>query len=606
MFHRPQSLRFKNPTFPDGTSDDSDASSGSGRPQSRKSLSPPVKEKVKGSKPLNHGLFIPYRIAIPLFLLITSWSFSGFMGFNHLFTGFHWGPKSRHRTFLHSHNPNTINSLRGVHGLANVDPYQCRWYLAESAIPHSGLGIFTGIGLHKDDMIGYPDICIFVSDPPDHWTHLRSHTFGRGTFFGQYEGKQSRAACEGLITTVNTVPDALVNMEMVSPVLPTHAGVHRATSPGAGAITHHFGIHGKALDIITAGSEITLNYGDWDFDEDDPQYDTKPFRDVAWLQQHGWCIDHIEVGVSTIPHAGRGAFARTPISRGAVVAPAPLQVFRDRKVFQRTQPEQLFVNYCLQPADSPMLVFPYGQGVNLINHSSKRPNVEWRWSTHDNHLHHSQWFDLSYDEFWNLVTPGSIILEVVALRDIQPGEEILINYGTSWEESWNEHVKNWIPPANATSYVYPVEMDETGIVRTMKEQETDPYPANLMTMCLTSDFERAENNHIEWEEPTDFAWSEGMVYCHVLDRKYNRKIADYQYTVSLIFSLDPVKFVYDPTIPRKDLFIDLNVPRRAIRFMEVPYMDDEHLSNAFRHPLELPNHLIPESWKFTNGTAASI
>jgi hypothetical protein len=324
MFHRPQSLRFKNPTFPDGTSDDSDASSGSGRPQSRKSLSPPVKEKVKGSKPLNHGLFIPYRIAIPLFLLITSWSFSGFMGFNHLFTGFHWGPKSRHRTFLHSHNPNTINSLRGVHGLANVDPYQCRWYLAESAIPHSGLGIFTSIGLHKDDMIGYPDICIFVSDPPDHWTHLRSHTFGRGTFFGQYEGKQSRAACEGLITTVNTVPDALVNMEMVSPVLPTHAGVHRATSPGAGAITHHFGIHGKALDIITAGSEITLNYGDWDFDEDDPQYDTKPFRDVSWLQQHGWCIDHIEVGVSTIPHAGRGAFARTPISRGAVVAPAPL------------------------------------------------------------------------------------------------------------------------------------------------------------------------------------------------------------------------------------------------------------------------------------------
>ena len=158
---------------------------------------------------------------------------------------------------------NNINSLRGYQ---NND--QCRWYLAESAVPFGGLGVYTAIGLHPGDVVGFPDICIFVSDAPDHWTHLRSHSFGRGTFFGQYEGRNSRAACEGFTTNYNTAPNAMVNTELVSPVLPTHAGTDRATSPGAGAITHHFGIHGRAKDVIVAGSELTINYGDWDFDKD--------------------------------------------------------------------------------------------------------------------------------------------------------------------------------------------------------------------------------------------------------------------------------------------------------------------------------------------------
>ena len=64
----------------------------------------------------------------------------------------------------------------------------CRWYLAESAIPNSGLGLFTASGILPGEMVGFPDICIFVGDAPDHWTHLRSHTFGGGSFFGQYEG----------------------------------------------------------------------------------------------------------------------------------------------------------------------------------------------------------------------------------------------------------------------------------------------------------------------------------------------------------------------------------------------------------------------------------
>jgi hypothetical protein len=59
---------------------------------------------------------------------------------------------------------------------------QCRFYLAESAIPHGGLGMFAGVGLPQGEQWGV-DVCLYVADTPRH-THLSSHTWGHGTFFG--------------------------------------------------------------------------------------------------------------------------------------------------------------------------------------------------------------------------------------------------------------------------------------------------------------------------------------------------------------------------------------------------------------------------------------
>jgi hypothetical protein len=98
---------------------------------------------------------------------------------------------------------------------------------------------------------------------------------------------------------------------------------------------------------------LTINYGDWDFD---PKKEYKrPKRTREWLAENGWCVDHLEVKQSTIEGAGRGAFVKRNLPAGTTVAPAPLQVFKDRKVFQATYPEQLYVNYCLQPRNSKML-----------------------------------------------------------------------------------------------------------------------------------------------------------------------------------------------------------------------------------------------------------
>lgn len=355
----------------------------------------------------------------------------------------------------------------------------CRFYLAESAVAkNSGMGIFSAVGLHPGDQISFPDLCIFVAEPPQHWTHLHSHTWGWGTYFGQYEGLHSRAACEGIHTTYNTMPDHMINTRIQSPVQPTTAGVRRQTTPAAGAISHHYGIRSEAITTVEAGGELTIYYGDWEFDTKAGPL-SKPRRTVSDLETNGWCIDHVEIKQSNIEGAGRGLFTKRRLPAGTTVVPAPLQVFEDRSIFPRPNgQEQLFINYCLQPPNSNMMVYPYGPGCNLINHS-RNPNVGLRWS--DKNLHHGEFLLLeNASEFFKKGWPGTLVLEFYALRDLQAGEEILLDYGDAWQAAWDEHVANWTPPPGAEDYVYPEDMDNAAQLLTVEEQKEKPYPKSIM------------------------------------------------------------------------------------------------------------------------------
>jgi hypothetical protein len=40
-----------------------------------------------------------------------------------------------------------------------------------------------------------------------------------------------------------------------------------------------------------------------------------------------------------------------------------------------------------------------------------------------------------------------------------------------------------------------------------------------------------------------------------------------------------------------------NIPREALSFVDVPYSTDMHLMKAFRHPLGIPDILIPKIWR---------
>lgn len=93
-----------------------------------------------------------------------------------------------------------------------------------------------------------------------------------------------------------------------------------------------------------------------------------------------------------------------------------------------------------------------------------------------------------------------------------------------------------------------------------------------------------------------------MVYCHILERHVGKTGMD-EYTVELVFfndnlgkALTEKDLTYDPSKPYEKRYIDKQVPRRAIKWNEKPFNDDEHLQNAFRHPIEFPIELVPKAW----------
>jgi hypothetical protein len=104
------------------------------------------------------------------------------------------------------------NSLVGTNILTDVAPLlrisklklednvQCRFFLAESAIPRGGLGVYTASDIKAGELAqSMPDVCIYVADTPE-GTAFHTHSWARDVFHGTFEGRNPRAACEGFAT----------------------------------------------------------------------------------------------------------------------------------------------------------------------------------------------------------------------------------------------------------------------------------------------------------------------------------------------------------------------------------------------------------------------
>merc|ERR1712048_952430 len=115
-------------------------------------------------------------------------------------------------------------------------------------------------------------------------------------------------------------------------------------------------------------------------------------RSDEWFEKNAYCLDNIEPRKSSLPQAGRGAFATRLISKGDIVAPAPmlhiqksnLHMYKDRSsngIIDHWG-EQLLLNYCYGNPRSSLLLFPYSPVTNFINHNFERSKVNSRiqWS----------------------------------------------------------------------------------------------------------------------------------------------------------------------------------------------------------------------------------
>ena len=236
-------------------------------------------------------------------------------------------------------------------------------------------------------------------------------------------------------------------------------------------------------------------------------------RSQEWFEHNGFCQDNIYLNRSTIPHAGNGAFARRFIGKGTTVIASPL-VASPRSLFEMNYTKQeshpinklqLMINYHFGHKNSSLLLFPLTQ-ASAINHNSlsskfnghirAEPNARVEFSTDEPKSKYMLQLPLS-DIFAEKYT--SLFLNVVALRDIDPDEEVFIDYGHEWEHAWQDHVDNWKSPCGST----PVESCTKSGYFIQFEMGKDPHNTRYHTWSNDHLTVCQANDEIPWNKFDD-------------------------------------------------------------------------------------------------------
>lgn len=513
-------------------------------------------------------------------------------------------------------------------GVAETADEQCSLYIAPSLIPQAGMGVFTTVDIPKGSNVGEAEMYIPLADKyktipyrgQHRWLSWLDYVRGTTNFripqnkaLATISPKKLKRSATGPqyvddLYRVDAFAPGLASMAVANPKLANIVltdplpkrdgmGLHRKTDPGTGAFTAHHGASFVANKDIAAGSELYI-------EATDEQRENKKFpkpestASPDWLKKNGVCIDNLRVGPSTIPQAGRGAFAKRLLPSGSLIAPSSLAVIKrdDLVIFEANENashyekvlnkdkemgHELILNYCFGHPDSPLLLLPLSPVVNFINHNGAEPNAEIRWPADSQlkekwmHLHPLEMIDIS----------GTPMLEIVALRDINPDEEIFLDYGKSWSDAWQQHIETWSPTPEHEQYVSADDYlaSEAFSIRTIEEQEQDPYPSNLQLVC----FIRNTQYNDECRVPCDIlerVQGDGESYYSV---SYNatRHAAQTKRMIAWDVCADDRDEIYAPYLPAEQITL---IDKWATK--------DQHLDNAFRHEIGVPDNFFPELW----------
>lgn len=340
---------------------------------------------------------------------------------------------------------------------------------------------------------------------------------------------------------------------------------------------------------------------------------------MDWLKENGLCMDNMKVGASTIPYAGRGAFAKRSIKKGGLIAPVPVMHAPEKtmmnmyevtrgvdvdgdkfthRVNNKVVGQQLLLNYCYGHPDSSMLLIPTGTLSSFINHSSEKANAKLVFSNHkENKLDMLKQTpaELLHEEFIG------IVMEIVALDDINEGEEILLDYGEEWQNAWDEHVKSWNAKVESGKIPSPWPTRALDLNQEYKSkpfptiEEGADYPENIRQTCflIVTDVGKDGKSEKSWAIPKNgkIFDDENIFDCSVkerieLDEEQPKAIGGlpYNYTIMWTNKEDEAAEV-------------INVPHQAIVFLDKPDTSDQFVKEAFRHYIKIPDEIFPNAWR---------
>ncbi len=345
-------------------------------------------------------------------------------------------------------------------------------------------------------------------------------------------------------------------------------------------------------------------------------------RTLPWLAENGRCMDNLRPGPSTIPHAGRGAFATRLLAPGSKIAPIPLVQLPNREVLamyplevrmdeenekyfvrkpnSQSTGSQLLLNYCLGHPESKMLFFPAGSVTSFINHSPE-PNAKLIWSDHPNN--HKHWFELHPGV---LIEEGNshlgLVMEVVALKEIQEGEEVTIDYGPEWATAWKDHLEQWEASAHEGTIgtTWPIRaLDYNNLfVDKPFPINKEEYPENLMLKAFLLVKKPTDEPPVNeggekvriWTETSKTMTSENIFDCDLIEvQEFTTPDGAISWNYTMRWT------------GKSETTVVKNVPHKAFVFVDRPGTSDQHIGRAFRHYIGIPDEIFPQGpWRNIN------
>jgi hypothetical protein len=346
--------------------------------------------------------------------------------------------------------------------------------------------------------------------------------------------------------------------------------------------------------------------------------DNQHTRSKKWLMKNGICLDNLRVGASTILEAGRGAFAAVFLPKDSIITPCPLihthQKDLEKKLVRKQSGTgqvqvrrngKLIFNYCFGHEKSSVKLCPYGSASHLINHSVERANAKLRWSTSS--MMNSSHLMLTSDELFKLKTPASLLFDIVATRDIHPGEEIFIDYGPLWQSSWEHYREEWYASfglstshnSGADDLLLQVDgsavvdhnntftacwynfEDDTAQKSVLQEKEQPFYFSGVNTTTLTL---------FDWVYTSPPTWTLGGLYpCHII--KHEVDPSGHRWFTANITSL--------VRTPKTTSRIVQKIPRHAILPVNPRWSADSMKMTGpapFRQYISIPDEIFPTAW----------
>ena len=345
-------------------------------------------------------------------------------------------------------------------------------------------------------------------------------------------------------------------------------------------------------------------------------------RSIDYLQKYGKCIDHIINKQSTIDGAGHGGFAKRDLPTGTVITGTPLIHFPNinkwfnmydyqycdngqmvRNLTNGPYGQQLLLNYCFSHPETTVVVCPYGSGINYINHAGTTTatngggaqhadnvaNVKIQWSKNGTTNHNDDWLVKTPKEMIDYNYTTHLAFDYIAIRDIQEGEELFLDYGNDWENKWNIFQQDWFTYHHDTPYLkdyisaneYNTLYGNDILPTKFEEQSAEEiyYPNNLFLRCHSIlDIFENDQDVIDYDSDDYFIeyydnWGGEHVgggdnngyECEILER-HNYEFADTPGETESYYTVQFIKNNNNQVTKR--IF---GVNRKLIKFADKPY-----------------------------------